>query len=314
MAKTGTLYYKQNRLKQLRAFCYTAQVGSISRAAEKLFLSQPSVSLQIQALERELETELLERRGPNIRLTPEGRILYEIARPMVQGIDTLPETFAAHCGNLESGELNVAAGESTILYILPDVIKRFADMYPGIGLKLHNVTGRDGMQMLRADEVDLAVGSMLEVPGDISYHPIFVYRPLLITALDHPLARKKRVSLEDIAPHGLILPPRHLSTWRIVDLVFQQHNLNYRVALEAGGWEVIKKYVELGLGISIVTSICIADHDKLAKIPLGRYFPERSYGVVLREGKFLSPQARKFIELMAPGFFEESPAPDGRPS
>jgi len=313
MAKSDALYYKQNRLKQLRAFCYTAQLGSISRAAEKLFLSQPSVSLQIQALERELDTELLERRGPNIRLTPEGKILYEIARPMVQGIDTLPETFAAHCGNLESGELNIAAGESTILYILPEVVKEFADTYPGISLKLHNVTGRDGMEMLRADEVDFAVGSMLEIPEDITYHPIFVYQPLLITAPDHPLAKKKDVTLEDIAPHGLILPPRHLSTWRIVDLVFQQHNLNYRVALEAGGWEVIKKYVELGLGISIVTSICITEHDKLAKIPVDRYFPERSYGVVFRQGKFLSPQARKFIEIMAPNFFDgEAPqqAPD----
>jgi len=309
MAKTDALYYKQNRLKQLRAFCYTAKLGSISRAAEKLFLSQPSVSLQIQALERELDTELLERRGPHISLTPEGRILYEIARPMVQGIDTLPETFAAHCGNLESGELNIAAGESTILYILPEVVREFADTYPGISLKLHNVTGRDGMEMMRADEVDFAVGSMLEVPEDITYHPIFVYQPLLITSLDHPLAKKRHVNLEEIAPHGLILPPRHLSTWRIVDLVFQQHNLNYRVALEAGGWEVIKKYVELGLGISIVTSICITGQDKLAKIPLDRYFPERSYGVVLRQGKFFSPQARKFIELMAPAFFEESPEP-----
>ena len=309
MAKTDALYYKQNRLKQLRAFCYTAKLGSISRAAEKLFLSQPSVSLQIQALERELDTELLERRGPHISLTPEGRILYEIARPMVQGIDTLPETFAAHCGNLESGELNIAAGESTILYILPEVVREFADTYPGISLKLHNVTGRDGMEMMRADEVDFAVGSMLEVPEDIAYHPIFVYQPLLITSLDHPLAKKRHVNLEEIAPHGLILPPRHLSTWRIVDLVFQQHNLNYRVALEAGGWEVIKKYVELGLGISIVTSICITGQDKLAKIPLDRYFPERSYGVVLRQGKFFSPQARKFIELMAPAFFEESPEP-----
>lgn len=308
MGSSKALYYKQNRLKQLRAFCYTAQAGSISRAAEKLFLSQPSVSLQIQALERELKTELLERRGPNIRLTPEGKILYEIARPMVQGIDTLPETFAAHCGNLESGELNIAAGESTILYILPEVVKQFADTWPGISLKLHNVTGRDGMEMLRADEVDFAVGSMLEIPEDTTYHPIFVYRPLLITAPDHPLAkRKKAVTLKDIAPHGLILPPRHLSTWRIVDLVFQQHNLNYRVTLEAGGWEVIKKYVELGLGISIVTSICITDQDNLAQIPLDRYFPKRSYGVVLRQGKFLSPQARKFIEIMAPSFFDDPP-------
>lgn len=298
-----SVYYKQNRLKQLRAFCYTAQAGSISRAAEKLFLSQPSVSLQIQALERELNTTLFERRGPNIKLTPEGKILNELARPMVQGMDSLPDTFAAQCGDLQSGELNIAAGESTILYILPEVTKRFAEAYPGIRLKLHNVTGRDGMAMLRADEVDFAVGSMLEVPEDISYHPIFTYHPLLITSLDHPLATKSSITLENISPHGLILPPRHLSTWRIVDLVFQQHDVNYRVALEAGGWEVIKRYVELGMGVSIVTSICITDHDRLARIPVDRYFPTRSYGVVLRQGKFLSPQAKCFIEMMAPGFF-----------
>ncbi len=306
MAATSPVYYKQNRLKQLRAFCFAAQTGSISKAAEKLFLSQPSVSLQIQALERELGTALFERRGPNIRLSPEGKILYELARPMVQGMDALPETFSALCGNLEAGELNIAAGESTILYILPKPTKRFADRYPGISLKLHNVTGRDGLSMLRADEVDFAVGSMLEVPQDISYHPIFTYEPLLITAPDHPLAKKKNIRLQDISPYGLILPPRHLSTWRLVDLVFQQHNVNYKVALEAGGWEVIKKYVELGLGISIVTGICMNQDDPLAQIPLSQYFPKRSYGVVLRQGKLLSPQAKRFIEIMCPDFFSRA--------
>ncbi len=301
------VYYKRNRLKQLRAFCYAAQAGSISKAAEQLFLSQPSVSLQIQALERELDIPLFERRGPQIRLTPEGEILFELAQPMVRAIDGLAETFAAHCGNLQTGELNIAAGESTILYILPDPIRRFAETYPGVQLKLHNVTGRDGLAMLRADQVDFAIGSMLEVPKYIDYHPIFDFKPLLITPLDHPLAHKASVTLEDISPFGLILPPRHLTTWRMVDLVFQQHKLNYRVALEAGGWEVIKKYVELGLGISIVTSICITAADThLAQIPLDRYFPQRSYGVVLRRGKFLSPQAKRFIEMISPGFFGAS--------
>ena len=313
MSTNSSVYYKQNRLKQLRAFCYAAQAGSISKAAEKLFLSQPSVSLQIQALERELKTTLFERRGPKIRLTPEGEILNDLARPMVQGMDSLSETFAAHCGDLQSGELNIAAGESTILYILPNPMKQFADRYPGIRLKLHNVTGRDGMAMLKADDVDFAVGSMLEVPADLNYYPIFTYDPWLITARDHPLAEKKSVTLRDISPYELILPPRQLSTWRIVDLAFQQHNLNYRVALEVGGWEVIKRYVELGLGISIVTGICITerDIDRLAIIPVGKYFPKRRYGVVLRKGKFLSPQAKLFIEMMRPGFFETESAQPG---
>lgn len=291
-------YYKQNRLKQLRAFCHAAQAQSISKAAERLFLSQPSVSLQVRALEQELDITLFERKGPRIALTPEGQVLYELASPLVDGIDHLSEAFAARRGDLASGELNIAAGESTILYILPELMSGFAARYPGIRLRLHNVTGRDGLAQLRADEVDFAVGSMLEVPDDIAYQPIYHYDTVLITARDHPLAALESPTLKDISPHGLILPPRHLSTWRMVDLVFQQHGLDYKVTLEAGGWEVIKKYVERGLGVSIVSSICLADGEALAVRPLGNYFPRRSYGVVLRRGRFLSPAAKRFIEQM----------------
>jgi len=297
-------YYKQNRLKKLRAFCYAAQTKSISKAAERMFLSQPSVSLQVRALEQELGVQLFERRGPRIQLTPEGDVLYELASPLVDRMDNLPVAFAERCGNLDAGELDIAAGESTILYILPQFLKSFAADYPGIRLRMNNVTGRDGLAQLRADEVDFAVGSMLDVPDDIEYRPIFSYDTVLITAKDHPLTKKKTVTLKDISPHGLILPPRHLSTWRVVDLVFQQHSLPYNVTLEAGGWEVIKKYVGLGLGVSIVSSICLTDGHGLSVIPLGAYFPKRTYGVVLRRGKFLSPAARRFIATMDPDFFD----------
>jgi DNA-binding transcriptional LysR family regulator len=298
MSRSAPPYYKQNRLKQLRAFCHAAQAGSISKAAERLFLSQPSVSLQIQALERELGAVLFERRGPGIRLTPEGERLRELAQPLVQGIDSLHDAFKTLEGRLEKGELNIAAGESTILYILPDAMKRFTATHPGIRVKLHNVTGRDGMAMLHAEEAEFAVGSMLEVPQDIEYRPIVTFHPVLITPLDHPLADFEDVTLRDISPHGLILPPRHLSTWRLVKHAFEQHNVEYTVTLEAGGWEVIKKYVELGLGISIVTDVCLTGREPLAVMSLGRYFPDRTYGIVQRRGKFLSPQARIFIEML----------------
>jgi DNA-binding transcriptional LysR family regulator len=128
------------------------------------------------------------------------------------------------------------------------------------------------------------------------------YDPMLITPLGHPLAEKsasgEEVTLEDVSHYGLILPPSHLSTWRIVKYVFQQNNLTFTVTLEAGGWEVIKKYVELGMGISIVTDICMTGSEKLVSIPLTKYFPQRSYGLVLRRGRFMSPQARRFVEIM----------------
>ncbi|HID49825.1 MAG TPA: LysR family transcriptional regulator [Chromatiales bacterium] len=294
------MYYKQNRLKQLRAFCQTARLGTVTKAAEKLYASQPTISLQIQALEREMNTKLFERRGPNLKLTVEGEILFDLAQPLVQGVDHLQETFEAHCGNLTSGELTIAAGESTILYILPEPVRRFVEQYPGIRLKLANVTGRDGLAMLHADETDFAVGSMLEIPDDIEYDPIVTFNPVLIAPPGHPITRNKTVTLEDISPHGLILPPSHLSTWRIVKMIFAQHNVSYRVALEAGGWEVIKRYVRLGLGIAIVTDVCLteADRETFAVIPLTRYFPKRSYGIVTRKGRFLSAPAKRFIDIM----------------
>jgi len=241
---------------------------------------------------------VFERRGPVLKLTPDGEALHALAKPLVLGIDSLQESFAAQHGKLDSGVLNIGAGESTILYILPEAVSRFVTAHPRIQLKIDNVTGRDGLKMLRADEIDFAVGSMLDVPDDITYQPVATFDPALIVPLDHPLARHPSVTLEEISQYGLILPPRHLSTWRMVKYVFQQHNLTFTVTLEAGGWEVIKKYVELGMGISIVTDICLTGTEKLVSIPLNQYFPQRGYGLVLRKGRFLSPQARRFVEIL----------------
>ena len=165
------------------------------------------------------------------------------------------------------------------------------------------------MALLRADKVDFAVGSMIDVPDDMVYHPIYDFKPALITCKGHPLEKKDTVTLEDISRFGLILPPRHLSTWGVVDLVFQQHGLDYSVVMEVGGWEVIKRYVESGTGISIVTSICLRGFENLVVRPMDAYFPTRSYGVVFRRGKFLSPQAKRFLELMDGNFFAKQTVP-----
>ena len=289
---------KLDRLKQLRAFCAAARTQSMSRAAEQLGVSQPSISLHIRALEQALKSQLFERRGPRIMLTAEGLSLYEMARPLVDGLDALPESFELRKQALERGEINIAAGESTILYLLPDVVAEFKRRYPDIRLNLHNVTGKGGMGMLRAGEVDFAVGSMLEVPADIDYRPLFTFSSVLIAPLGHPLGDKAQLRLEDISPWGLILPPRRLTSWRLIDWIFQQHNVPYRVDLEVGGWEVIKRYVSLGLGISIVTSICLSGQNRLVLKDLSQYFPSRSYGLVCYRPKPLTVPAQRFVDVL----------------
>src|ERR671913_2293657 len=115
--------YKADKLKPLRAFCQTARLGSVSRAAEALYVSQPAVTLQLQALERELGVKLFERSGRRLVPSREGQLLYELAKPLVEGLDGLDTLFREQVRGLDAGELNVAAGSSTILYLLPGIVE-----------------------------------------------------------------------------------------------------------------------------------------------------------------------------------------------
>ncbi len=270
----------------------------MSKAAEKMALSQPSVSLQIKALERELGAQLFERRGPRIELTHDGHRLLELARPLVDAIDHLEDSFASLRESVEHGTVNIAAGGSTIQYLLPPYVQEYTREHPHVDVRLHNVTGKAGLVLLRDAEVDFAIGPMLDTPPDIEFHPLVTYEPMLITRRDHPLASQSRVTLKDIAKYPLILPPKEQVTFRAVDMVFAQHSLDYDIRLEVGGYDVIKKYVELGLGISIVMSHCLDGAEHLHTVPLKRWFPKRTYGLVLRKGRNLSPAAQKFVEMI----------------
>jgi DNA-binding transcriptional LysR family regulator len=291
-----TFRYKQNRLQQLKGFCAVVETRSVSKAANRLNLTQPTVSLQVQSLERDLRTTLFERRGPKIELTFEGELLYELARPLVEGLTALDQNFEDRRNNVEQGRLAIAAGESTIHYVLPRAVQRFSSEHPGISLALNNVTGRQGLQQLRDRIVDFCVGPILDTPADIVFEPVVAFDPVIITALGHPLSKLRKVSLRDISQYPLILPPRHLSTWRQVEMVFLQHRLPYEVRLEMGGWEVIKRYVELGMGISIVINVCLTGRERLEVMSADKYFPKRVYGIVQLKNRPLSPQARDFIE------------------
>ena len=263
-----------------------------------MLLSQPAATLLVQALEKEMGRQLFSRRGPRIRLTKEGEILLQLALPLLEGFDSLGAAFQERCNDRISGNLAIAAGESATIYLLPQIVKQFTKSYPLINLKLINIPGRQASELVLSGDADLAVGPVAQVPDDIYYHPVAYFEPVLITPPGHPLALLKHITLEDISSHDLIMPPLSMSFRQIIDLVFQQKNLKYKVLVEAGGWEVIKKYVETGLGISIITSICLTGKEKFSAISLTDYFPACSYGIILRHGKFITPAARRFIELI----------------
>jgi len=290
-------YYKQNRLKQLQAFCFAAQTGSISGAAGQLQLSQPAASLLVQALEKDLDNQLFTRRGPRIQLTEAGEVLLQLALPLLEGFDNLAAVFHERCNRTAAGKLVIAAGEPVTIYLLPEIVKQFTTLYPHIQLTLISAPANQIPELIQTGAADLAIGALTDNHGDATFLPVTTFEPVLITPLDHPLGLMQPVSLEDICSHNLILPPLSSPLRQIIDLVFQQKDLKYKVLMQAASWEVGKKYVETGLGIAIVCSICLTGKEKISIISLRDYFPAHSYGIILRHGKNISPAARCFIQL-----------------
>jgi len=193
--------------------------------------------------------------------------------------------------------LDIVAGEGTIQYILPDLVRRFCDAYPDVQIKLRNAAGGELLGYLRDQAVDLGFGSLIRVPADITYEPLLFYRPVLITSTQHPLTRRAKVTLTDVAAYSLIVPPRDIDAWRVIDLEFRKRGLEPKIALEISGWEVIKAFVRQGLGISIVSQLCLGDARDLMCFAMHEYLPARSYGVINVAGKRLPLAARRFVEF-----------------
>ena len=263
-----------------------------------MLLSQPAASLLVQGLEKELGRKLFERRGPRIRLTKAGEILLDLALPLLEGFDSLAAAFQERCNNRLTGKLVVAAGESAALYLLPEIVKQFTEKYPPVQLQLLNVPDKQALELLGTGAADVAIGPVTEIPDDIYYLPFTSYEPVLIMPAGHPLSLLEHISLEDICFYTLILPPPTMSFRQHIDRVFQEKNLRIKLLMEAGSWEVIKKYVETGMGISIIASICLTGKEKFTTTSLKDHFTGDGYGILLRDGKYISPAARCFIELI----------------
>lgn len=298
-----------NLLKELRAFCVTRQEGSMTKASEILYSSQPTISLHIKLLEKTLGVSLFGRHGPCLKLTTEGEILYDIVSPLVQGIDGIKKNFTASYNNLSTGELTIAAETSTILRTLQKSLKIFAHDYPGVRLKLANVTGYEARNLILSGEADLAISSLLDIPKNLTSVPLVSYPSVLIMPKNHPLTELPKVTLKDIGRYGMILPPSSYSSYRLVKMVFALNAASFTIALEAGGWEVIKKYVGLGVGVSIATEICVtaADRENFAIVNLDEFFPARKYGIVTKAENTLSAPAQKFIEILSDEYHGISP-------
>lgn len=288
--------------QQLRGFLAVAREKSFSKGARKTFRTQSAVSLQVKALEEELGTRLFDRISPRkTELTKDGSLLLELVSPLMNDLETLTGRFNERRGEIRQGEIRISTHEPVLTYLLPKVIKEFRRSYPKVQLTLSRKDKAENLQAVLNGEVDMAISHLKKAPPSVDYHVIGEYNRVLIAPKGHPLAKKRDITLKDIAEYPLILPPESTSTRKIVDQVFRKHGLTYTLALEITGREAIKKYIELGFGVSVINDSVVSKEDKKNFFVrnISDYFGFSERGIIMRKGKHRPQYLTDFIKLVS---------------
>ena len=286
-------------LRQLRIFEAVARLGSYSRAAEEIHITQPAVSAQMRQLEEMVGLPLIEQVGKILTLTAAGREILEYSRRMLEEQREAEKAIAAMRG-VESGELSIAV-VSTAKYFAPQVLMEFWRAYPGLQLKL-SIQNRDlTLRSLSNNEVDLAImgrppEQMEAVAEKFAPHPHVIIAPA-----DHHLAARKQIRLEDVANEPFLVREPGSGTRQLTDKLFARHELKLEPRMEIASNETIKQAVIAGMGLSLLSAHTLGLEGRVGRLVVlnVKGLPlVRGWHVIHRKGKRLTPAAVALREML----------------
>jgi LysR family transcriptional regulator, cys regulon transcriptional activator len=290
-------------LKQLRYLCGIADHElNISKAAESLHTSQPGVTRQIRQLEEELKAELLVRRGNRISaLTEAGRAVVEIARRTLRDIENI-RSVGAEYADANRGTLSVATTHVHARYILMPVAQRFRQHFSNVRLSIRQGNPDQIIQLVTAGGADLGLASAPteEAPALVRL-PCYRFRRCVLVPKRHPLLKKRRITLVDMAAYPMINLDASFASGVSVMSTFQANGITPNVVLTATDAEVIKAYVAAGLGIATLPEIAFDPKQDaaLATIKARHLFPPNISYVWVHRHLYLRGYAFEFIRMLS---------------
>jgi DNA-binding transcriptional LysR family regulator len=243
-------------LHLLRIFTAVVEHRSFSAAAKALYISQPAVSKSIQEFERQVGTLLFDRSRRRITLTEAGVLLYEHAQRLF-AIERAAERSLAELYGLERGYLVIGASHTTGTHLLPPILRRFRDAYPGITISLEIKNTRDVIEDLRTLPLDAAFVEGPVANRDLQVTHWRTDRLVIIAPADHPLCRQSTVDIEDLVRFPYVQREPGSGTREIVERAFTARGITPKIAIELGSNQVVKQAVIAGMGISIVSEATI---------------------------------------------------------
>ncbi|MEM9947766.1 MAG: LysR substrate-binding domain-containing protein [Cyanobacteria bacterium P01_D01_bin.36] len=286
-------------LHQLKVFEATARHGSFTRAAEELYLTQPTVSIQVKQLTKSVGLPLFEQIGKRLYLTEAGQKLLSTCQEIFNGLEQF-EMSVADLKGMKQGQLRLAV-ITTAKYFVPRLLGPFCQRFPGIDISLR-VTNHEGLrESMVANEDELYIISQAPDSPDLNIHP-FLENPLIVLApISHPLAQKKNIPIEALNNERFIMREPGSGTRKAVEALFSENDIEVKVSLELGSNEAIKQAIAGGLGISILsqhTIISEGTSGEFAILDVQGFPIERDWYVAHLAGKQLSVVAETFLQFL----------------
>jgi DNA-binding transcriptional LysR family regulator len=294
-------------LVHIEGFLEVARFGSVSRAAEALYVTQPTLTARLHALERELGERLFVRGRQGMRLTDAGRAFLPYAERAVRALRDGRRAID-EVGTATAGQLLLAAAPAVSTYILPAVLESFVATHPRVEVVVRTGHSEDVLQMVLRDEVQLGVGRALQHP-EIELEPFHEEELVLVVAPDHPFSREGSVGIADVGTEQLILFDRTSSYYEITQAAFLAAGVALRGMMELDNIEAAKKMVERGLGVALLPRTAITREvaaGALCRVELRDAAPIRRQIVAMRRRDAGRPSGlvEAFLELLTTTTFE----------
>ena len=286
-------------IRQLEVFLGVAQAKSFSRAAERIHLSQPTLSEHMRELEEELGVRLFVRHPRSVSLTEAGRVFGDYATRVVATLAAGRQALAELDG-LQRGSLAVGASTTPGTYVLPALIARFRGAYPGITVALRIANSRIVEERVRDGEVDVAViGGHMLGPGERCVAAGIVDELPLIAGTKHPIGAT--ISRAKLAREPLLTREDGSATRQVTERALREAGITVRPAMELDHTETIKRAVMAGLGIAFVSRYAVEDEvraKRLRVVAVDRLKIRRHFHVIHDERRPLSASARAFVDFL----------------
>jgi len=287
--------------QQIIGFYYVARLGSFTKAAESTFRTQSAMSQQVKRLEEEVGCQLLERIGKRkLRLTSAGERFYKFSKNVIENYNSLIEELN-EVRNLQMGHLRVAASFTTLYHLFPSSLKRYIKKFLKVKLTILDRPQQEIVSLIKNGDIDFGLLLESNVPRNLTALRWKKVKTVLMTPVDHPLTKIKRVTLRQIGKYPLILPPAELKYRNTLEGRFHELGIDYHTIMESSNVELSSRYVEMGLGISFATIVKGLPEFKrraLAFLSLDHLFKPDHIAIVFRKDKTLTSYKNAFIEIL----------------